>query len=250
MDPKNKYPWMVALMSSSGAQFCGGTLVASKYVVTAAHCMFYDQNAQQPVPKTEVNVRIGDHDLAATGETSIAEKTIAVTNIFNHESYAPAGGSLNNDITVLELAEEVDINTYTPACLAQTSDTDTFNGKTAQVYGWGTTSSGGQSSSKLLEVSVPVVTSTQCATSMGPMENGQICAGGEAGKDSCQGDSGGPLSYESNGQHILIGDVSYGDGCAQAGKYGVYGRISFYRTWIEGKMSSPKFCGGTANAGA
>ena len=45
---------MVALMSSSGAQFCGGTLVASKYVVTAAHCMFYDQNAQQPVPKSEV----------------------------------------------------------------------------------------------------------------------------------------------------------------------------------------------------
>ena len=30
-----------------------------------------------------------------------------------------------------------------------------------------------------------------------------------------QGDSGGPLSYESNGQHILIGDVSYGDGCAK-----------------------------------
>merc|ERR1712137_533579 len=83
---------------------------------------------------------------------------------------------------------------------AQTSDTDTFNGKTAQVYGWGTTSSGGQSSSKLLEVSVPVVTSTQCATSMGPMEAGQICAGGEAGKDSCQGDSGGPLSYDSCAQ--------------------------------------------------
>jgi len=71
-----------------------------------------------------------------------------------------------------------------------------------------------------------------------------------ASLDSCQGDSGGPLSFESSGQHILIGDVSYGDGCAQAGKYGVYGRISFYRTWIEGKMSSPKFCGGTANAGA
>ena len=36
----------------------------------------------------------------------------------------------------------------------------------------------------------------------------------------------------------------------QAGFYGVYGRISFYRTWIEGKMTSPKFCSGTANAGA
>ena len=81
--------------------------------------------------RLKVNVRIGDHDLAATGETTIAEKTIAVANIFNHESYAPT--TYNNDITVLELAEEVDINTYTPACLAQTSDTDTFNGKTAQV---------------------------------------------------------------------------------------------------------------------
>ena len=45
---------MVALMSSSGSQFCGGTLVASKYVVTAAHCMFLDQNAQQPVNKADV----------------------------------------------------------------------------------------------------------------------------------------------------------------------------------------------------
>jgi len=241
---------MAALLSSNGGQFCGATLVASKYVVTAAHCMFFDQDGKQPLSTSDVQVRLGDHDLSVTGETTIAEKTVAVAKINNHESYAPAGGSLNNDITVLELAEEVDINIYTPACLAQTSDTTTFDGKTAYVYGWGTTSSGGASSSKLLEVGVPVVTSAQCATSMGPMEGGQICAGGEAGKDSCQGDSGGPLSYESNGQHILIGDVSYGDGCAKAGFYGVYGRISFYRTWIEGKMTSPKFCSGTANAGA
>ena len=132
-------------------------------------------------------MRIGDHDLATIGETTLAEKTIAVANIFNHESYNPAGGSENNDITVLELAEEVDINVYTPACLAQTTDTDTFNGKTAQVYGWGTMDLGWVSSSKLLEASVPVVTSTQCATSIGgPIEAGQICAGGEAGKGSCE----------------------------------------------------------------
>ena len=40
LDQKNKYPWMVALVSPSGGQFCGGTLVASKYVISAAHCMF------------------------------------------------------------------------------------------------------------------------------------------------------------------------------------------------------------------
>ena len=42
MSSANKYPWMVALVTSLGGQFCGGTLVASKYVVTAAHCMFVD----------------------------------------------------------------------------------------------------------------------------------------------------------------------------------------------------------------
>ena len=88
---------------------------------------------------SQVNVRIGDHDLAATGETSIAEKTIAVTNIFNHESYAPAGGSLNNDITVLELAEDL---TFTkkikPACLPS-SETKDYSGSASTVSGWGGT---------------------------------------------------------------------------------------------------------------
>ena len=136
---------------------------------------------------SKVMVRIGDHDLAATEETSIAEKTIAVTNTFNHESYGynTDGGIFNYDIALLELAEEVDINTYTPICLAQNYDTDTFNGKIAQVYGWGVTSNY-TTSDKLLEVSVPVVTNTQCSSSMGPIEDGQICAGGEAGKDNCR----------------------------------------------------------------
>ena len=174
-------------MDAAGtSQFCGGTLVASKYVITAAHCMFFDQNAQQPLAVNDVKIRIGDHDLAAPGETSMPEMTVSVSKIINHPSYAPAGGSLNNDIAVLELTDEVDLNIYTPACLAETNDTASFYGKIAQVYGWGTTSSGGATSSKLLEVDVTVVTPEQCSTSMGPMEGGQICAGGEQGKDSCQ----------------------------------------------------------------
>jgi len=237
---------MAALMSN-GNQFCGGALVASKYVVTAAHCMFLDQDATQPVSAADVTVRLGDHDLASTADTTIV-KDVKVKSIINHENYKPATGDLSNDITVLELEEEVDLNVYTPACLAKTSDATSFDGKNALVYGWGTTSSGGTSSSVLLEVEVPVVTKATCETAMGPMTDGQLCAGGALNKDACQGDSGGPLTYESNGQHVLIGDVSYGDGCGKQGKYGVYGRISFYRTWLEGKMSSPKFCGNTANA--
>lgn len=103
---------------------------------------------------------------------------------FSHESYGASTSS--NDIAVLEMAEEVDLESYTPVCLAQTSNTDTFYGKSAWVYGWGTIASGGSVSNTLLEVSVPVVTPAECAVSMGTREDGQICAGGEAGKDSCQ----------------------------------------------------------------
>ena len=52
------------------------------------------------------------------------------------------------------MSEEVDLDIYTPVCLAQTSDTDTFYGKSAWVYGWGTTASGGSASATLLEVCV------------------------------------------------------------------------------------------------
>ena len=121
--------------------------------------------------------------MADNNETTIG-KTIGVSFIFNHENYS--NFSLINDIAVLELEEEVDINIYPPACLAQTSDTDTFNGKMAQVYGWGRVSTNGTFSDKLLEVSVPVVNNTQCASSMGNIRLGEICAGGEDGKDSCK----------------------------------------------------------------
>jgi len=232
-----------------GNFLCGGSLVASKYIVTAAHCLFFDTENTQPMAPGDVTVTLGEHDRSTSGEGTIAEKTVSIANIFRHESYASPSG-FSNDIAVLEMSEEVDLDIYTPVCMAQTTDTDTFYGKSAWVYGWGTTSSGGSSSATLLEVSVPVVTPDQCAVTMGTREDGQICAGGEAGKDSCQGDSGGPLTYESSDQHILIGDVSFGAGCAGEGLFGVYGRISFYRTWIEGKMTNPKFCSSGANAGA
>ena len=119
---------------------------------------------------TCVQVTLGEHDVSATGEGSLTEKTVAIAAISRHESYNAASSS--HDIAVLELAEEVDLDTYTPACMAQvrssvwcimlltlylqTSDTATFYGKDALVYGWGTTSAGGSSSSVLLEVNIDI----------------------------------------------------------------------------------------------
>ena len=88
-----------------------------------------------------------------------------------------------------------------------------------------------------------MVNKATCVSAMGEgITDGMLCAGGEEGKDSCQGDSGGPLTYKEGTQHVLIGDVSFGSGCANAGSYGVYGRISYYRAWLDSKLESPKYC--------
>ena len=66
-----------------------------------------------------LQVTLGEHDLFATGEGSLTEKTVAIAAIFRHESYNETATDISNDIAVLELAEEVDLDTYTPACMAQ-----------------------------------------------------------------------------------------------------------------------------------
>ena len=60
--------------------------------------------------------------------------TIDVTSFTNHENYA-GSPTWDNDIAIIELAEEVDLAIYTPACLAKTSDTATFDGQNAWAYG-------------------------------------------------------------------------------------------------------------------
>lgn len=67
----------------------------------------------------------------------------------------------------------------------------------------------------------------------------QICAGMEVGAaktiDSCQGDSGGPLmAYDAVDAKFQVGVVSWGAGCAEAGWYGIYTRVSAYADWIQG----------------
>ena len=76
-------------------------------------------------------MRLGEHNLASLEEGSLTEKTIDVTKYTNHEDFAMP----NNDIVMLELAEEVDLTVNPPACMAKTSDTETFDGKSALVYG-------------------------------------------------------------------------------------------------------------------
>lgn len=98
----------------------------------------------------------------------------------------------------------------------------------------GATSEGGSGSTTLRKVDVSVVSRATCRNnySTSAITDRMFCAGVSAGgKDSCQGDSGGPII---NSAKVLLGVVSWGDGCARAGKPGVYSNLgnSVLRSFI------------------
>ena len=109
-------------------------------------------------------VRIGDHDLNTIGDTPI-EKTIMVQKLIHHPFFSNYSCNGPYDLTILELSEPVDLNIYTPACLAQTGEYLRFEGKEATVAGWGALHVDGPRPSNPIaprEVQVRILTQKQC----------------------------------------------------------------------------------------
>ncbi|XP_072266273.1 serine protease 56 [Pyxicephalus adspersus] len=95
----------------------------------------------------------------------------------------------------------------------------------------------GPPSDVIMEASVPVLSQESCIRTLGKemFTNTMFCAGYlTGGIDSCQGDSGGPLTCQdpSSKQYVLYGITSWGDGCGEKGKPGVYTRVTAFIDWI------------------
>ena len=122
---------MAAITLSNGFFFCGGTVIASEWVVTASHCMYSDSEGTNPLGESTIRVVLGEHDKTSTTENTIPRIVIQVSQIIRHPTYTAS--TSNNDIALLKLATPVDLSVYTPACLPKNGAN--FVGQKAWVYG-------------------------------------------------------------------------------------------------------------------
>ena len=166
----------------------------------------------------------------------------AVAEVCIHPEYDPI--ILDNDIALLRLARPLPgySETIRPVCLPTASSHFPVGTKCA-ISGWGRTHQDGWMSGKLRVAHVPIIDHTICQKQYLVAEgeivtDRMICAGYQEGKvDSCEGDSGGPLVCKEGGKYVLAGATSWGVGCAQVGRPGVYTDIKQFLNWIEGHIS-------------
>ena len=236
------YPWQVAVLKKQGPSLffiCGGTLIADRRVVTAAHCTSGSASS--------LKVLVGTQRLSTGGSI------LDVSSYADHPSYSSSTDRF--DAAVLELATSgIAAGGQTLSLIGEEGSGDDAlwaPGKLLAISGWGATSEGGSVSDQLREAQVPRVADSTCGQGdyYGSAFDAatMVCAGPAAGGvDTCQGDSGGPLaastqdplpaSQNNPSQWRLAGITSWGQGCARAKKPGVYTRVAApaIRNWILG----------------
>ena len=234
----HEYPWQVALVSSNGDGYCGGSIISDQWILTAAHCLEGEEAGN-------VFVRVGSEDSYADGGD-----TYAVSEMIVHPDYLSVWQG--SDIALLKLAEPLKFSHKVQAIAIMSPDRTHLQdvGAVATATGWGSLSSSGGMPSTLQTVEIPVVANdVACGAAQDDEGNSgaysceeinatMICAGylGTGGKDACQGDSGGPLvvKNEDDTDWILIGATSWGEGCADPQYPGIWARVSYFYDWING----------------
>ncbi|XP_059622743.1 trypsin alpha-3-like [Phlebotomus argentipes] len=209
-----QFPYQISLRNANNAHFCGGFLINTRFVVSAAHCTRGRSLGNTMIIAGALNRVTGGFRWNTA-------------RINNHPQYN--ANTLAFDVSVLMSSSTISQTaTIRPIGL---SSTHLGGGVSAVVTGWGQTSHPGSAANTLQFLNVQTISNQACASAHGG--NGgrifahKICTHGTAGRGTCMGDSGGPLAVGNS----CIGIVSWGIACAR-GFPDVFDRVSSHRNWI------------------
>lgn len=232
------HPWVARIgfthKDSGNVRFaCSGSIIAKRVVLSAAHCAL-----AKPEGYKLSTVVVGEWDIGKSPDCNDffcapPTQAIKVENVIVHPGYEQK--IFRHDIALIVLKDEIKFSvTAAPVCLNDMPEV--MINERASLVGWGKLS--GQTSTvgrqQLLEV--PLVTLETCERIFGesvPVHEGQLCAGGEEGRDACSGFGGAPLLVVRREQYVQIGIVSFGsENCGSEGVPSVYTNIAHYYRWI------------------
>ncbi|XP_042637925.1 coagulation factor XI [Orycteropus afer afer] len=227
-----EWPWQITLHITSPTQrhLCGGSIIGNQWILTAAHC--FDQLESPKILRVYSGI---------LNQSEIKDDTpfFGVQEIIIHDQYEMAESGY--DIALLKLETTMHYtDSQRPICLPPKSDRNVIY-TNCWVTGWGYTKLRDKIQNTLQKAKIPLVTNAECQTRYREhkITNKMICAGyKEGGRDACKGDSGGPLSCKHEEVWHLVGITSWGEGCAQRERPGVYTNVVEYVDWILEKTQA------------
>ncbi|XP_069342515.1 brain-specific serine protease 4 [Eulemur rufifrons] len=227
-----EWPWVVSIQKN-GTHHCAGSLLSSRWVATAAHC--FKGNLDKP---SLFSVLLGAWQLERPGPRS---QKVGIAWVLPHPVYSWKEGA-RADIALVRLEHPIQFSErILPICLPDSSvhlpaDTDCW------IVGWGSVQDGVPlpHPQTLQKLKVPIIDWETCSrlywrgAGQGAITEDMLCAGYlEGQRDACLGDSGGPLMCQVDGAWMLAGVISWGEGCAERNRPGVYTSVSAHRAWVE-----------------